>query len=185
MRRFAAAAMSCCLALAVGLGGCGGTGVDPDTARLREANDALRASPDDQYAMAEVIRVAVAGAGKRVDTGSGNYKPGAQPFLRRAAEVWPRYLRAADGKPSVSISSLMVGVYGNGLNRPRDAARAAELVAQERPSAASYLSLADWASRAGDRRKAVHSAQTALELAAPEDRARVRAAIRHFREQSG
>lgn len=165
--------------------GCGGGGVDPDTARLREADAALREAPDDQYAMAEVIRVAAAGAGRRVDPGAGGYEPEARPFLRRAAEVWPRYVRASRRHPNVSVSSLMVGVFGNGLNRPRDAARAAELVAQERPTASSFLSLADWSSRAGDRRQAVLAAQKALELAEPEDRARVRAAIRQFREQQG
>jgi hypothetical protein len=165
--------------------GCGGDEVDPDTARLREADAALRQAPGDQYAMAEVIRVAAAGAGRRVDSEAGGYEPGARPFLERAAEVWPRYVRATRRHPNVSISSLMVGVYGNGLKRPRDAARAAELVAQERPTAAAYLSLADWSSRAGERRKAVLAAQNALELASPDERARVRAAIRHFTEHSG
>lgn len=183
MRRCLLAVLAALLVAAAS--GCGGDDVDPDTARLREANQALREAPGDRYAMAEVIRVAAAGAGKRVDTESGGYQAGARPFLNRAAEVWPRYVAAAHGHPDVSVSSLMVGVYGNGLKRPRDAARAAELVAQERPSAASYLSLADWSSRAGDRRKAVLAGQKALELADPDDRDRVRAAIRVFSEGNG
>jgi hypothetical protein len=89
------------------------------------------------------------------------------------------------GHPEVPIASIMVGVYSNGLNRPADAASAARHVALERPSAASYLSLAELASRAGDRRQARVAAQKALELAEPGERSRVRAAIRTFARRDG
>jgi hypothetical protein len=162
--------------------GCGGSGsdTDPDTARLRTADQALDKSPGDPFAMADVIRAAAAGAGNRVDTGTGDYEPSARRFLDRAAAMWPRYLRATRNRPDSTIASLMVGVYSNGLKRPADAARAAEFVALDRPSAASYLSLAELSARAGNRRKAELAAQKALELAEPEERMRVRAAIRVF-----
>ena len=162
--------------------GCGGSGsdTDPDTARLRTADQALEKSPGDPFAMADVIRAAAAGAGNRVDTGTGDYEPSARRFLDRAAAMWPRYLRATRNRPDSTIASLMVGVYSNGLKRPADAARAAEFVALDRPSAASYLSLAELSARAGNRRKAELAAQKALELAEPEERMRVRAAIRVF-----
>ena len=162
--------------------GCGGSGsdTDPDTARLRAADQALEKSPGDPFAMADVIRAAAAGAGNRVDTGTGDYEPSARRFLDRAAAMWPRYLRATRNRPDSTIASLMVGVYSNGLKRPADAARAAEFVALDRPSAASYLSLAELSARAGNRRKAELAAQKALELAEPEERMRVRAAIRVF-----
>jgi hypothetical protein len=166
--------------------GCGGGGdVDPDTARLRTADQALEKSPGDPFAMADVIRAAASGAGHRVDTGTGRYQPSARRFLNRAAAVWPRYVKATRDRPDSTIASLMVGVYSNGLERPADAARAAEFVALDRPSAASYLSLAELASRAGNRRKAELAAQKALELAEPEERARVRAAIRLFLHGQG
>jgi len=162
--------------------GCGGSGsdTDPDTARLRTADQALDKSPGDPFAMADVIRAAAAGAGNRVDTGTGDYERSARRFLDRAAAMWPRYLRATRNRPDSTIASLMVGVYSNGLKRPADAARAAEFVALDRPSAASYLSLAELSARAGNRRKAELAAQKALELAEPEERMRVRAAIRVF-----
>jgi len=153
---------------------------DPDTARLEAADRALEKSPRDPFAMADVIRAAAAGAGNRVDTGSGRYRASARAFLNRADAVWPRYLRATHDQPDSTIASLMVGVYANGLERPADAARAAEFVALDRPSAASYLSLAELSARAGQRRKAEVAAQKALELAEPEERDRVRAAIRVF-----
>jgi hypothetical protein len=165
--------------------GCGGDDVDPDTARLRQADTALRRMPHDQFAMADVIRAAARGAGSRVDPTGGRYRPSARPFLDRAAAVWPQYLTATRGHPDVPIASLMVGVYANGLNRPADAAHAAELVAVEQPSAASYLSLAELSSRAGNRRKAELAAQKALELAEPGERAQVRAAIRLFLKGQG
>jgi hypothetical protein len=177
------------LVLAMGLvvvAGCGGgDDVDPDTARLRTADQALAKSPGDPFAMADVIRASASGAGHRVDPGTGHYKPTARPFLDRAAAVWPRYVKATRNRPDSTIASLMVGVYSNGLERPADAARAAEFVALDRPSAAAYLSLAELASRAGNRRKAELAAQKALELAEPDERARVRAAIRVFLNGSG
>ena len=180
--------VACVLVIAlVAVAGCGGSGsdTDPDTARLRTADQALAKSPGDPFAMADVIRAAAAGAGNRVDTGTGDYEPEARPFLDRAAAMWPRYLRATRNRPDSTIASLMVGVYSNGLKRSADAARAAEFVALDRPSAASYLSLAELSARAGNRRKAELAAQKALELAEPEERARVRAAIRVFLDGQG
>jgi len=174
------------VAMAVVAPGCGkGDDVEPDTARLLAADQALAKTPGDPFAMADVIRAAAAGAGNRVDTGTGRYRSSARRFLDRAAGMWPRYLRATRDRPDSTIASLMVGVYSNGLNRPADAARAAEFVALDRPSAASYLSLAELASRAGDRRKAEVAAQKALELAEPGERARVRQAIRVFLDRLG
>ena len=173
------------LVAAIVLAGCGGDDVDPDTARLRKADAALVKEPRDRFAMAGVIRAATAGAGNRVDPGTGRYRPSARPFLLRAAEVWPRYLDATRGRPEVPSASLMVGVYSNGLDRPADAADAARLVAREKPSAASYLSLAELASRAGNQHQAEVAAQKALELAEPEERDRVRAAIRVFSRRAG
>jgi hypothetical protein len=170
----------------VAVAGCGGSDdTDPDTARLRTADQALEKNPGDPFAMADVIRAAAAGAGKRVDTGTGDYRPAARRFLDRAAAVWPRYLKATRNRPDSTIASLMVGVYGNGLKRPAAAARAAEFVAIDRPSAASYLSLAELSARAGNRRKAELAAQKALELAEPGERARVEAAIRVFLDGQG
>ncbi len=59
------------------------------------------------------------------------------------------------------------------------------MVAREKPSAASYLSLAELASRAGNQRQAEVAAQKALELAEPDERDRVRAAIRVFSRRAG
>jgi hypothetical protein len=167
--------------------GCGGSGsdTDPDAARLRTADQALEKDSGDPFAMADVIRAAAAGAGNRVDTGTGDYEPSARRFLDRAAAVWPRYLRATRNRPDSTVASLMVVVYANGLKRASDAARAAEFVALDRPSAASYLSLAELSARAGNRRKAELAAQKALELAEPEERTRVRAAIRVFLDGQG
>jgi len=181
--RRAALVLLVALVAAAGCGGSGGT--DPDTARLRSADQALEKSPGDPFAMADVIRAAAAGAGRRVDTGTGDYAPGARPFLDRAAAVWPRYLKATRNRPDSTISSLMVGIYNNGLKRPAAAAQAAEFVALDRPSAASYLSLAQLSAQAGHRRTAELAAQKALELAEPEERSRVRAAIRLFLQRQG
>lgn len=173
-------------AAALLVAGCGGgDDIDPDTARLREADSALRKEPGTPRLHEAVIRAAYAGVENRTDKVSGAIGADARPFLDRAAAVWPRYVRLTRGRPNTSTASLMSRIYEQGLGRPRDAAAAALFVAQERPSAESYIRLAELYSRSGDRRRARLAGQKALELAEPGDRERISAAIRLFGERGG
>jgi hypothetical protein len=182
MRRTVAAL----LAGAALVSGCGGGAKpDPDRARLDAADRALTDHPRDARAMEAVIKAAYDGASHRQDTATGNYTAAARPYLDRAAAVWPGYLPTTRQRPAIPVASMMVQVYGNGLNRPRDAAEAARQVAETRPSALAYLQLATWAVRAGDRRQARVATQTALELAEPSERDAVRERIRRLLPQAG
>jgi hypothetical protein len=68
--------------------------------------------------------------------------------------------------PSDSLASLMLQAYSQGgLNKPGDAATAAELIANARPSAQAYLALTTYASQAGQTRKAELAGQKAIDLA--------------------
>ena len=68
--------------------------------------------------------------------------------------------------PSDSLASLMLQAYGPlGLNKATDAASAAQLIAAARPSAQAYLTLATYATQAGDTREALLAGQKAVELA--------------------
>jgi hypothetical protein len=60
----------------------------------------------------------------------------------------------------------MLNAYSEGgLNKPGDAAVAAEYVAQARPSAVAYLQLTRYAAKAGQARKAALAGQKAIDLA--------------------
>ena len=50
--------------------------------------------------LGNVIRIAYRGASHRYDTDTGDFRPDARPYLGRAAEVWPKYLKAAGREPS-------------------------------------------------------------------------------------
>jgi hypothetical protein len=159
------------------LAGCGGSKPDADRAALDKADNALGERPGDVAALAAVVRTAYLGASHRYDVDTGGFRDGAKPYLDRAAAVWPRYTRAAGRRISGDLAAVMVQVYGEGLDRPRDAAAAARIAATMHPTSAGYLQLTIWAARAGDRRTAQIAGEKALELAAPGDRDRVRAGI--------
>lgn len=176
--RRAIAAFVCVAAVA----GCGSEDAPRDLARERldAADRALARHPRDPRAMEEVILAAHAGAGEQIGTAAGIPTERSRPYFQRAAAVWPGYLRATRNRPRPAVAAVMVQVYGNGLNRPRDAARAALRLTEARPSSDAYLQLMVWSTRAGDIRRARLAGQSALELAEPRDRERVQEAIRGF-----
>jgi hypothetical protein len=72
----------------------------------------------------------------------------------------------------------MTTAYGQlGLNQPENATTAAELVAEERNDSTSYLQLVQFATLAGQKRKADLAADKALELAPEGERDTVKALI--------
>jgi hypothetical protein len=168
-------------ALALLGAGCGqGKASDPAKERLAAADRALAAKPRDPRAMENVIRAAYTGYSDHTDRGTGRPSAASRPFLERAAAVWPRYVATTRNRPRGPIAAVMVQVYGAGLDRPSEASRAALLLTQAQPAAATYLQLVLWSSRSGDRSTAKVAGQKALELADPGQRDRIREAIRLY-----
>jgi hypothetical protein len=60
---------------------------------------------------------------------------------------------------------MLVAYSKSGLNRPPDAARAAEILADENNNAAAYIRLTACATIAGQTRKATLAGQKAIQLA--------------------
>jgi hypothetical protein len=171
-------AVAALLAGAVLLAGCGGSdAADPDRKRLHSADAALAERPRDPRAMERVMRVAYEAAGTRQDTGSGRYTAAARPYLVRAAAIWLRYLDVTRGRPGVPFASLMVQVFGQGLDRPGDAADAARRVALAKPTVASYLQLVAWSARAGNEKEARAAGRKAVQLANSTERRDVRSRV--------
>jgi hypothetical protein len=72
----------------------------------------------------------------------------------------------------------MTTVYGQlGLNLPKDATEAAEIVAEERNDASSYIQLVQFATLAGQKRKADLAGEKAIELASEDERDTVKQLI--------
>jgi hypothetical protein len=176
------AALGCAALLA--LAGCGGDSVDPDTARFRTANTDLAKHPGDPRAQAHLIDVAVTSGRRQGDPVAGTYTKKGVSFMRRAAEVWPRYVASTRRRPDPKIAGQMALVFGDVLSRPREAAQAMLFVTDAAPSSAAYLRLAVYSARARDLRGRDLAGQKALELAGPGERDQVRQTIRYLRTES-
>jgi hypothetical protein len=133
--------------------------------RIKRDQAALKVNPNSQGALADLVRAHYQLATDDADPNTGAFGADGKKELAKAGTAWNRYLDAVD-KPSDSLAGLMLQVYGeNGLNKPADAATAAELIANARPSAAAYLALTTYAAQAGQTRKAQLAGQKAIELA--------------------
>jgi hypothetical protein len=96
--------------------------------------------------------------------------------------VWKRYTGLVD-KPKASLASLMVQVYGpTGLNKPADAATAAEIVTAAQPSAQAYLQLVQFAAAAGQTRKADLAGLKAVDLAKKNERSTVKKLVEQAKQ---
>jgi hypothetical protein len=98
----------------------------------------------------------------------------AKPELMKTVDGWTRYQKAAE-KPDTSLGRLVIQAY-DGLGRltpdKQDAqpywagaAGAAELVAQTKPTAQNYILLVQYASLAGQSRKADLAGKEAIRRA--------------------
>jgi hypothetical protein len=149
-------------------GGQGSEG-SPDSAvsdRIEQAENRLRTNPRDAAALATLVRGNYQLATAKTGAESTTFPPEARPDLQKASDAWQRYLALDPERPDDSLAGLMLQVYGpSGLGRADEAARAAEIVAEARPSAAAYLNLAQYATLAGQQRKADLAEKRALDLA--------------------
>ena len=135
------------------------------TNRIKRDQNALKLNPRNQAALADLVRSHYQLATEDADANTGAFGAVGKKELEKASSAWQRYINVAD-KPSDSLAGLMLQAYGEGgLNKPGDAAKAAELVASAQPSAQAYLTLTAYAAKAGDTRTAELAGQKAIELA--------------------
>lgn len=133
--------------------------------RIEQAEARLRANPRDAGALKAVITNHYQLASAKTPSQSP-FPPQARGDLQRASDAWQRYLALELPRPDHVLAGRMLDVYGPlGLSRFDEAARAAEIVAEAKPSANSYLSLAQYAALAGQGRKARLAERQALERA--------------------
>lgn len=131
--------------------------------RVEQAEGRLRMNPRDPAALTAVIRGHYQLATAKTSAQSESFPPEARADLGRASDAWQRYLALELPRPDDSLAGLMLQVYGpSGLGRADQAARAAEIVADARPSASAYLNVALYAKLAGQERKAKLAERQAL-----------------------
>lgn len=134
--------------------------------RIERAETRLAANPKDANALEEIVRARYQLASQSADPETGAFGPEARAHLRAAGRAWQRYLALDPEPPDPGLASLMVQAYGEaGINQPERAVRAAEIVAEARPSAQAFLLLTRYASLAGQTRTADLAGDRAIELA--------------------
>jgi hypothetical protein len=133
--------------------------------RIKRDQQALKLNPKNQTALADLVRSHYQLATDDADPNTGAFGTKGKEELQQAANAWQRYVTVAD-KPSDSLASLMLQAYSEGgLNKPDQAAKAAELIANARPSAQAYLTLTIYAAKAGNTRLAKLAGLKAVDLA--------------------
>jgi hypothetical protein len=133
--------------------------------RIKADEKAVQLNPKNTVALEDLIRSHYQLATDDADPNTGAFGTTGKQELAAAANAWQRYIKVAK-KPNDSLAGLMLQAYGQGaLEKPADAAQAAEFVAAARPSAVAYLQLAQYASQAGQKRKADLAGLKAIDLA--------------------
>ena len=146
--------------------------------RIDKADDKLKVNPKDQAALVEKIRGHYSLAATDTSREDGSFGEDGKKELKNAGDAWKRYLATKPEQIDPALATLMTTVYGQlGLNLPKDATEAAEIVAEERNDASSYLQLVQYATLAGQKRKADLAGEKAIELAPEGERDTVKQLI--------
>jgi len=151
------------------------------TEQIRQQTDraeqAARARPEDPAAWAALAQARFQAAGTFFDENAGRYNAEGREQLRAAARAWQRHLALDPPRPDADTAALMVQAYSQvGLNQPREAVRAQEIVVDglEEPDSDVFAQLAVLAYQAGQTRKGDLAADRAVELAERRDRRTLR-----------
>jgi hypothetical protein len=157
----------------------------PVKKRVDNAEKRLKANPRDQAALAQVVRGRYTLAASDTDEQTGEFGDDGKEELEKAGSAWKRYLATKPAKVDDGLATLMLTAYGpGGLNKPAEATEAAEIVANQRNDASSYIQLVQYASLAGQTRKADLAAEKALELAPKGERKTVQQLIDQAKAQA-
>lgn len=147
-------------------GGGGGNGDSALRDRVERQEERLAKSPQNEAVLQNLIRDYYSLATSQRQSGTIGFPDDAKDELRKAGAYWQRYAKAVDGDPSADSARYALQVYDVGaLNRPKEAQRAAAIIAKDANDVASYLRLVSYAALAGDTRTADLAAKKAVELA--------------------
>jgi hypothetical protein len=155
-------------------GGGGQSGDEVTEDRIDRQEERLRTSPRNEQLLQNLVRDYYSLATQQRESGTVGFPADARDELRQAGQYWQRYVEAAD-EPSVDTAQYALQVYDQAaLDRPKEAQRAASIIAEQQNDVVSYLNLVGIATRAGDKRTADLAAQKAVDLAPKAQRKQVK-----------
>lgn len=147
-------------------GGGGSSGDSVLRDRVERQEERLAKEPRNEAVLQNLIRDYYSLATGQRESGAVGFPEDARDELRRAGTYWQRYAATVDGEPNAESARYALQVYdAAALNRPREAQKAAAILAQDANDVASYLRLVAYATRAGDKRTADLAAEKAVDLA--------------------
>jgi hypothetical protein len=144
--------------------------------RIKSNEAKLKTSPTDTTIIAELIRDEYNLANAQLQPGATSFPKESRDELRKVDVYWKRYLTVAQGRPNPDLAKYALQVYDPaGLNKPKDAEAAAQIIARDGNDTNSYLNLVQYAALAGDTRTADLAAVKAVDLAPKNQRKAVKA----------
>jgi hypothetical protein len=142
--------------------------------RIDRQEQRLQANPANVAVLQSLVRDNYQLATSQQASGATEFPEDARDDLQRAANYWQRYLQAAEN-PNEATALYALRVYDVGaLNQPKQAQRAATIIAEAQNNPSAYLQLVAYASLAGDNRTADLAAQKAVDLAPKNQRKQVK-----------
>jgi hypothetical protein len=142
--------------------------------RIDRQEQRLQANPANVAVLQSLVRDNYQLATSQQASGATEFPEDARDDLQRAANYWQRYLQAEEN-PKEATALYALRVYDVGaLNQPKQAQRAATIIAEAQNNPSAYLQLVAYASLAGDERTADLATQKAVDLAPKNQRKQVK-----------
>lgn len=134
--------------------------------RIERQEERLASSPQNAALLQGLVRDYYQLATTQQDSAATQFPEDARDELAKAGEYWQRYEDGASGEPNPRTALFALRVFDVGaLNRPKEAQRAAAIIAEDQNDSSSYLQLVAYAALAKDTRTADLAAQKAVDLA--------------------
>lgn len=161
--------------------------------RITSAEKTLRTDPDNEAALAQLVRSHYQLATAKASAETSEFTSKAVPELEATGEAWQRYVEVAD-RVDPSLGRFAIQAYEGLATLEEDAqdktahwagaAGAAEEVARADEKAQNYILLVQYASLAGQTRKAELAGEKAIELAPKGQKKQAKAAVEQAKAQA-
>ena len=165
-------------------GGGGGSSLDSALQdKVKKEEERLAKNPQNAAVFQLLIRDYYSLATSQRESGTIGFPDDAKDELRKADDYWQRYIKTVPGEPEAARYALQVYDVG-ALNKPKEAAKAAAILARDSNDVASYLRLVAYAARANDTRTADLATEKAVDLAPKAQRKQVEQQAEALKKQA-
>jgi hypothetical protein len=155
--------------------------------RAQQAQREAEANPNDPVAWADLARARYqyASAGDFFDQNAQTFTAEGRAQLTAASAAWEKHLELAKSKPDDRVATLMVQAYSPpGLNDPKKAVVAQEIITEVRPKDSTFATLAVLAYQAGQTRKGDLATKEALALSDKDERNTLKSELEQAKQQA-